>query len=366
MIQLEIYSDILSPRGIVTGIKNLRWRRKYFDVGEFELNCECNPNNLEILRANYIITRLDDEEVGIIENISIKESETDGEIITATGKFLKTLLDNRILLETEYLTGNVEQNIRYLVDKNLISPVDQKRRIFELKLGEIKNFTDTLDLQVGLGKNILTVIDKICRVTNLSTKITVDYDKEIYKFDVWEGRDLSDLVILSDSDGNIQNSEYEKINSAYRSYSLVAGQGEGVERKRISLDDGAMGWYRKEMYVDARDIQNKQTNSNNEEIILSDEEYNKLLETRGREKMADRIKFTNFSAETTQSVNDKYKVDWDLGDIVTVYKTEWGIEIQERITEVEETLENGIITVYPTFGSPVPELKDILKEELEG
>ena len=120
------------------------------------------------------------------------------------------------------------------------------------------------------------------------------------------------------------------------------------------------------MYVDARDIQNKQTNSNNEEIILSDEEYNKLLETRGREKMADRIKFTNFSAETTQSVNDKYKVDWDLGDIVTVYKTEWGIEIQERITEVEETLENGIITVYPTFGSPVPELKDILKEELEG
>ena len=364
MIQLEVYSYNLTVLGIITGIKNLRWRRRYFGVGEFELNCEANNNNLELIKVNNLITRLDDEEVGIIENIYIKDTQEDGEIITVTGKFLKSILDSRILFNTEYLTGNIEKNLRYLVDKNLINPSDVKRKIFSLELGEIKNFQEQLDAQFGLGKNLLTVTDKMCRVSNLSTKIIIDYDKEVMLFDVWKGRDLSDLVILSDSDGNIQNTEYEMIFSTFKSFGLVAGEGEGEQRKKISLDDGNIAWYRKEMYIDARDIQSKQS-VNNEEITLTDEEYNKLLETRGKEKMSDKIRYTNFSSETTNNFNDRYKVDWDLGDIVTVYKKEWNVEIQERITEIEETLENGIITVYPTFGNPIPELKDILKEELE-
>ena len=48
-----------------------------------------------------------------------------------------------------------------------------------------------------------------------------------------------------------------------------------------------------------------------------------------------------------------YKTKWDLGDIVNIKKEKWGIYTTYRIIEVEETIEDGKKTIYPTFGSPL-------------
>lgn len=374
MIQLEVYNSKLEVLGMITSWYSLRWRRKYFGIGEFEIHVEANPNNLELIQENNLVTRLDADEVGIIENITLKEKAREGDVIIITGKFLEVILDSRIMLETETFKGNAENSLRTLVTKNIINPINKARKIDKVVLGANNKHTDVIDVQLGLGKNLATMFEKICKVTNLSTRFYIDYETMQIKFEVWKGRDLRDLIILSDEDGNITNSNYESVVTAYRSFGLVAGQGEGIARKRLALDDGATGWNRKEFYIDARDIQDTETIEKElvdeegnpyieyEERPITEAEYNKLLETRGREKMADKIKYINFESETTESVNDRYKKDWDLGDIVTVYKTRWHKEIQERITEVEETFENGIIKIYPIFGSPLPELKDILKE----
>lgn len=51
----------------------------------------------------------------------------------------------------------------------------------------------------------------------------------------------------------------------------------------------------------------------------------------------------------------RYTEDWNLGDIVTGRQTEWGVSMDQRVTEVEEIYENDTMTVVPTLGTPAPE-----------
>ena len=64
-------------------------------------------------------------------------------------------------------------------------------------------------------------------------------------------------------------------------------------------------------------------------------------------------------ATTLPFVNFAYKTDYDLGDIVTVNKKAWSLEMDKRITEIQEIYENGGFSIVPTFGSPLPESVDL-------
>lgn len=362
MIQLEVYNNKLEALGIITNWYMLRWRKMYFDTGEFELRASATKNNIELLTEQNLITRLDDEEVGVIENITLNDVENKGSIIIVTGRFLTSILDYRITLKTYNFNDTFQNVYTRLLSDNLINPSDSTRKVENVSIMEDMDVAEKVKIQIGVGKSIKDTIYKICKVTNCSIKAFIDYNSQEIKFKLWQGRDLRDLIVLSDSDGNIQNSNFENYSSPIRNFALIAGAGEGENRKTAVINTDKTGWKLKEIFIDARDIQDVEMTDNGE-VPIPEYEYKQLLLTRGEEKLKEHKRFVNFTAETTTSVNDRYKKDWDLGDIVTIYKTEWGKEIIERVTEVEETFEDGIIRIYPTFGSALPELKDILKED---
>ena len=78
---------------------------------------------------------------------------------------------------------------------------------------------------------------------------------------------------------------------------------------------------------------------------------------RGTEKLAEAARVENFSAAAVDTANFEYLTDWNLGDIVSFEK--WNILLNQRITEVEEIYENGIETVTPVCGTPLPETLDL-------
>ena len=95
------------------------------------------------------------------------------------------------------------------------------------------------------------------------------------------------------------------------------------------------------------DFLDAKSESNNN---LSDTDYKNILRTKGQEKLSNETK----SIEVTVISND-YRNKWDLGDIVNIEDKESDILDKKMITEVEEVIENGTKTVYPTFGNPLPE-----------
>lgn len=353
-IELEIYDNHLRPKGIITDLFGLTWHRKYFLPGEFELQCALNKNNFELLVEDNLVTRLDSIEFGIVQDIKYTFDSTLGEKIIVKGKFGSELLNWRIYDNTLNFKGTAEDAIRKMVDETLISATMEAKRVEGLELHKRNGFTERIEFQCT-NKNVLDQVNKICRTTNLGIRVVPDFVRRKFLFDVYKGADLSGKIVLSDEDGNIKNSHFEEINSTMKNYVLIKGEGEGADRVAVHIDDAGLGWYRREMFVDARDLQRG-------DMPLQD--YKNVLINRGKEKYQEHKRRRTFDATTEFNNNAVYKTDWNLGDIITVRKENWGIEIQERVTEVQEIYDNGKLDVHPTFGSPLPEIKDILKGEM--
>ena len=101
--------------------------------------------------------------------------------------------------------------------------------------------------------------------------------------------------------------------------------------------------------MDAKDLRQ-------EELSLA--KYKAALKTRGQEKLAENILSTSFECDTGADMNFRYRVNYDLGDVVTIKKKAWDITQDQRITEIREIYEYGGFRIEPTFGDSLPETID--------
>ena len=108
-------------------------------------------------------------------------------------------------------------------------------------------------------------------------------DKKQFVFKLYAGADRTyaqtenPYVVFSPKFENIANSNYLESKKEYKNVALVAGEGEGAERKTTSVGEGS-GLERRELFVDARDI----STTTEDNVTLSDEEYKKQLNVNNR------------------------------------------------------------------------------------
>ena len=146
----------------------------------------------------------------------------------------------------------------------------------------------------------------------------------------------------------------------------MAGAGQGINRKKITIDSGNKGLHRVELFVDARDLQDTKSvtsGDNTEEVPIPLEEYNKLLLNRGQEKLKECVDVNSFTSKINVNQNNLiYKQDYDLGDIVTCINRKWNIKVNTRITEVEEFFNTNGKEINIVFGQELPTLIDKIKQ----
>jgi len=91
-MELYIYSPAIELRGVIDVYSSLRWRRRFFEPGEFELHAPASAENIAMLAENNIIHRVDRKEAGIIEGVTIAAAvpnytcDTSGTVEIARGK----------------------------------------------------------------------------------------------------------------------------------------------------------------------------------------------------------------------------------------------------------------------------------------
>lgn len=83
--------------------------------------------------------------------------------------------------------------------------------------------------------------------------------------------------------------------------------------------------------------------------------YEKLLLTRGMEKLAEMAITESVECNVNTKGNYKYKRDYDLGDLVNIESEKYGIQVKKRITEITEIWEYGAGKVEVTLGDALPE-----------
>lgn len=333
--------------GVIDSYKSLIWTTRYYVHGDFEITIGVSPQIIQLLAVGNYIARDDDDNIGIIEKIDLKITETNEQQLIVSGRFLTQILGRRIIAKQTQVNGTVAAAINQLITDAIISPELPERQISNFILGTYTTAA-TIEAQYT-GKNLYTVISDICLQYGIGFKITLN-DSNEFVFELYEGVDRSyeqsvnPYVVFSNQYDNLINAEYQKDAKNLVTAVLAAGEGEGLDRKTVWVTNEAnpTGLYRFEYYDDSRN-----TSSNEGEI--SEEDYLNQLAELGRENLT--TYETTFAGEANfTSVN--YKEDVNIGDICTIENTNLGVAFSARIIEIIESVDaSGKYSIIPTFGT---------------
>lgn len=334
---LFFFDKELNLLGIVDYFISLRWRRKYFEAGEFEIVLPVNDYMMQFIDTDVIVMRNNYTEAGIIETIEFSDNGTNEEV-TISGRFLSSLLSRRIVKSKINFSGNTIEGMNTIV--NAMTPLTTQWETETVTMS-----SPHIDFQVTY-KNVYDYLKKLSEYSNIGIRVVPNVDSKVYMFEVWKGIDRTseqnenEEYSFSDDNYNIEQGKLVMSEKTKASYVLVGGEGEDSSRVLVTVDDGATGFDRYEIFSDQKGIRKEN---------LSDSAYKEKLKTVGEGLLSDGA----FQLEVTALVQQDYKVKWNLGDIVNIKKEKWGVYTTYRIIEVEETIEDGKKTIYPTFGSPL-------------
>lgn len=365
-MRLTVLDKNFDTIGVIPLFRTLIWTRRYEKPGEFGLYA--SKDYFELLNQGRYLYRNDADELGVIDWVNYVQDTNGSREAYAKGNFAEYLLYDKVIYPTAILNGNVENGMRELVNTYAINPEDPERKIQHLRLGELSGIDETIKIQIT-GDNLSEKLYGIGNSMELSHRIRYDFLTNDLAFEVWKGKDRRDIqtenswAVFSNAFYNIRNVVYNRCGASYKNYAYVAGAGEGAARIVVEVD---MRMYpeeeRKEIYVDARDLQQQDGNGN--PIPL--DTYKAQLVQRGREKLAEYRIVETVESGIDPFANLVYKKDFDLGDYCTYINTEINVETDKRITEVMETYEGGATEIAVTFGTnEVSTIRQLIKREVK-
>lgn len=372
---LEVRNSNREIIGILDDFQSIIWETNYYSTGAFEVYLRAVPQYINVLQIGNYVTRPDDENIGIIENINVEYSEEFGKMIAASGRFAKSILDRRIIYNATGNTtgklsispvissGLVETAVRKLVTDHIISSPQTARNISFITLGELQGITKKIvdesgkntQVQTSFG-NLLEYTDEMLHSYELGAKMVFDRETLQLKYTVYEGKDRSRNntqnnlpIIMSQEYDNFFSSKYEKNTTQIKNTALIGGEGEGADRFCTMIGINAIGLNRREVWIDAS-AQSKTYEVNGEQKQYTDDEYLALLKSAGTQTIADYQTTEIYDGELNINALT-YKTDFNVGDIITVEDNELNIYINPRIIAVIENQNESGYSISISYGN---------------
>lgn len=385
---IMILDDTMRIVDILRKYEYSQYEYKAREIGIFTINAMLDKENLYLMdkTKNYYVL-FDNDVFGVIESVKRESDSETSKVFTIKGSLALKLLEYRVIKGQVTFKGKSYKYIEELVKQNLIMSDDENRNIalaVEFENEErLKQICSTVDKQVT-GGSLWDEISEIAEADKLRIalrpNVVVINTEHPQNIDGWTliigaGEDRTShrtnkavsSVVFSQSLSNIANTDYTVDRSKLRNTVYIAGEGEGTDRKWYNIDVNSdvtfgerKGWNRKELWVDARDVQSEQNNKK-----LTDAEYEELMKQRADEKAKDNDLSEEYKATVTDVTKQyTYKKDYNIGDFVTVADEELGMEIDAQITNVTVTRQGDrdIVDIEFTYGSRIQDVTDIIQE----
>ncbi len=348
----ERSGSTLVLKAVIDAYEAIEWTRRWRSPGSWQAVISRYATGADELREGRFISlpRRGRHLVGIIESIEGQMTD-EGEISeswTVAGRDLGAILQDRICLHgvstdtgyDEQLTVAGETAMRHYVDVNAINPTDTDRQISGLSLAAYDQERGTTVEVRARFQSLPDILESIALQTGLGWDVIYSFDTDEFLFDALEGVDRSAEVLLSPRLGNCLVSGYRACLSDAPTLAVVAGQGEAALREIVEVG-AATGWSRREVYIDARDL----------------DDPDKLV-ARGEERLAEIGETTTLEVEYIPTPTYRYMTDFDLGDIVSAEYP--GVAtMQARIVTVTEQYPSGRIVLG--LGKEWPDLVSLLR-----
>lgn len=346
---------------VIDQISGLLWENLSAGAGEIELYVPLSCYS-EIEEDDIIW--LGGKRAGVVEGLSLFKDSTGEKSLKISGHTAEIYLDRRTIYPAIQKTGSVSTVVSFLLYKNLINPSDSNRQIqfigLDLQqesLGQSINYQQT-------GGNLLTEVSALCQAHSLGFLMEFDPASVSFTFKIYQGLDRSKdqtdnpVVFVSSELDDILSSSYESSKALYKNFAYIGGEDSGAERIFTSVNlDGSEGYLRRELFVDARDLQNEVNGTS-----LNSSTYEGVLQDRGLKKLEQYKAVQEFSAEIAQNPSaNKFGVDYDLGDTVTVCDSDLGVVVNAIVSSEVVSFSEGKFGRAIYFGYGIPTIHKIVR-----
>ena len=354
--------------GEINLFDSLVWPDKLNGYASFELWAPITEENSEYLKRGNVLWCGGDN-AAVIEIVKSSVDDKGTKTFNVKGRTLEMLLTTRIIWGTYNGTNKKSSTVMYeIVNQNCINPSNPKRKIPFLECKVDRQLGNTITYQ-KTGGEVYDALTNVADNSGLGFNVLFRPREKKLIFEVIEGTDrtinqtINDPVEFSTDLEDILSSSYYSNSQDKKSVALVMGEGEGSDRKRqISGDDNSSGFLRRELYVDARDLQSESVSENGTTQTLTENEYKRVLIQRGDEKLDEHAVVETFEAQIRVFGDIQYEFgkDYQKGDKVTVRDGQLGVVVSARITEVEEDFDDEYALIL-TFGYSYPTIMQKVK-----
>lgn len=345
---MEYYTltPTLQKNELIQGFKSVIWTERYNTPGEFQIVTKSSFNARSQLAVGTRITRQGSTYVGVVDTLADAEDDAGVRLITATGKFMEQLLEDRAaisaLADTTtvpnwVLTGTPRVIIQELFDaicvRCIISQADSIPFYTFGTLLPTGNLTEPADvITVTLSpQSLLSAMTQLCQQYNYGYRLVKDGEKGRLYFEIYVGNDRTtgqstyNPVIFDPSLDNLSQISVLSSTALFKNVAYVLAANGARIVYGPTADPNTSGADRHVLLVSS-------SNSGTAGLDLDI-----ALEAEGQLALAQNRQIYAFDGQLPPTSNYVYGVDYNLGDLV-----------EERN---QDNMGNHMIVTEQIFGS---------------
>lgn len=345
VIVFKVDNNVFEQVGVVNEFTSMSWPTTYRGYGEFKFACPVTDETKKLIVEGNWIWCDGYKNAGIIETVHAENDDDGMFMYDVSGFTLEFLLTNRIVWGTYNASNKDVSTIAMeIVNSSCINPSDAARKYKWLSLGEDAKLGGKITKQ-QTGDDVYRVLDEMLADVGLGFSIDFLPAEKKIEFNVISGVDRSinqssvEVIVLSTDMEDVLTSAYDSSIQDEKTIAFVQAEDSGKNRKSTTAGDKSKtGFDRKELYVDARDIQSSTAGGQ----TMTDNEYVKAMKQRGLEKLSEYVKSQSFEASIRAFGDTQYTFgkDYFVGDKITMQDTRLGVQVDAIISEAEEDFED--------------------------
>lgn len=362
MIEISVFDTDLNKVALLDNFEYFSFVRNFRRPNTFELHINRYKHGADtIVIGNYIsIFKGGAYRIWRIESVELDLTDGKGsESYIAKGRSLSGVFEDRLCLHRitysstggyDEQTGHIETVMKHFVDVEVVNPTNTNRKVphYTIATDQARGKIVTTSARL---QTVAEILESLSYTNGIGYLVYFDLQNKNFVFEVIVGVDRSvdngvnPSVMFSPDFDNIKSLHFKHSVLGVKNYAIVGGQGDGKDRA-FQYVGTATGLDRREIFVDARDLDN-----------------NPALVVRGQERLAEYGEELIMEFDHTQTGPFEYEVDFNLGDIVTIVYPNV-VQMDARIIKVDEayTVENGWQYMF-TVGSEFPDIQNIIVKD---
>ena len=356
----------LSEGILVEGWESVSWVERYRDPCDFIIEGYAENDLQTKLPIGSLISKINSAEIMVVENHQIKQTRNEKSTVTITGRSFETFLEQRVInanqnfktrpnsykpaasiftgtpagLAQSYILGHItgltpsNNSFNYLKDvETLVNVIENNGSV---------EYTERLTTLYDTVIELLNIDNLGIRTVRPNFDSTNPTDDKLYLI-IHDGVNRTSQVGFSYDFGDIESADYLWSDKSVKNCAYVFGR---VLDTFVDLSS-KNGLNRRTMIVDASDVdENLPETPTSAEINTAIN----LMKARGRAALYSKIKVEITNVKISNLSNAyKYRVDYNLGDLVSV-KGDYNTSNVMRVIEYVEISDRNGTSGYPTLG----------------